>query len=115
MQRRHAYLCRCVQSKSCRMGVCTNESARTELDAAEVADDGDGSIRDAARFDRLQDGTACRTAWLAVVARTLSFAACTEYHCIGNVTRFKMLFLYPQQPCTCLILVFRMDHIGEKA
>ena len=97
------------------MGVCTDEPARAELDPAEVADDGDGDIRDTASLDCFEDGAARRPARLAVVTRALPRGIRTEDHGVGRVARIVVLLFQCGEPCAHLVLVLRVYDVGEEA
>ena len=97
------------------MGVCTDESACTEFDAAEVTHDGNRCVRHAARLDRFEDRAARRAARLTVIARTLAVGTHPEHHRVWDVTRLIVFLFYALQPCAHRFLILRMNRIGEKA
>ena len=111
----HAHFLGGIQRKSCSMCIGADETSCTEFDPAKVAHDGDSCVCDSAGFDRLEDGASCRSARLAVIARTLSVGACAEYHRIGDVACLVVFLFYPLQPCAHILLVLRADGIGEEA
>ena len=115
LQRCHTDFCRRIQSKSRRMGICADETSCTKLDPAEVADDGDGGICDAACLDRLEDGAARRSARLAVITRTLAVGAYAEHHCVGDMACLIVFLLNALQPYAHRFLILCVDDVREKA
>ena len=64
----HAHFLRGIETKARRVRIGADESACAELYAAEVTNDGDSCVCDAAHLDRFENGTAGCTARLAVIA-----------------------------------------------
>ena len=114
-QGRHADFFCGIEAESRRVCVSADETPGAELDAAEVADDSDGCIPDAARLDHLEDGAARRTAGLAVIARTLLLGGCTADKGIWHVARVEMLLSDLLEPNANRALLLGVTNIGEEA
>ena len=87
------------------VGPC--EAARTELDAAEVAGDDREYIRELSHLEHMEHGVSRRALRLAVIARFLKDALCTDAPCVA-VVRGVLVFLSEISECL-LCFLFRVD------